>query len=157
MLLAALPREHYRLGAEPGCGPGALTRELAGRCRRLVASDVVAEAVAATTAATAGSPGTEVHRSDVDDAAAVPDGADLVVLCDVLHHLLPARIDAVLDRVAGSVPAGGDVVVAHRLQWPAEAPTDARAVHRRVCGDDRFTTVVEHVDDDLLLHVVRRR
>ncbi|SFN27897.1 O-methyltransferase [Pseudonocardia ammonioxydans] len=122
-----------------------------------MASDVVAEAVAATTAATAGSPGTEVHRSDVDDAAAVPDGADLVVLCDVLHHLLPARIDAVLDRVAGSVPAGGDVVVAHRLQWPAEAPTDARAVHRRVCGDDRFTTVVEHVDDDLLLHVVRRR
>jgi hypothetical protein len=29
-------------------------------------------------------------------------------------------------------------------------------VHRRVCDHDRFTTLVEHLDDEFLLHVVRR-
>ncbi|MBP2367896.1 bifunctional PIG-L family deacetylase/class I SAM-dependent methyltransferase [Pseudonocardia parietis] len=157
VVLAALPREHYRLVAEPGCGPGELTRALAGRCRRLVASDVVDEAVAATAAATATTPWVEVHRSDVDSAAAFPDGADLVVLSEVLCYLTPARIDAVLDRVAAAVRPGGDVVLVHGRQWPAEAPADARAVHRRACDGDRFTTLVEHLDDEFLLHVVRRR
>lgn len=52
---------------------------------------------------------------------------------------------------------GGDLVVVHWREWPAEAPADAASVHRRVCDDDRFVPLVEHVDDGFLLHVVRRR
>lgn len=157
VVLACLPRERYRLGAEPGCGLGELTRQLAGRCRRLVATDVVDDAVAATTAAVAGSPGVEVVRSDVDDARAVPHGADLVVLSEVLYYLPHSRVTAVLDRVAAALRPGGDLVVVHWRHWPAEAPADAAAVHARVQGDDRFARLVEHVDEDFLLHVVRRR
>lgn len=157
VVLACLPRERYRLAAEPGCGLGELTRVLAGRCDRLVASDVVGEAAAASRAATAGLPGVEVRTGDLDDDASVPPGADLVVLSEVLYYLPAARVAAVLDRVAAAVAPGADVVLVHWRQWPAEAPADAATVHRRVVDDDRFATLVEHTDEDFLLHVVRRR
>lgn len=157
VLLAALPRERYRLAAEPGCGLGELTRALAGRCDRLVATDVVEEAVAATARRVADLPGVQALRSDVDDPRALPDGADLVVASELLYYLPPARVDAVLDRIAAALRPGGDLVVAHWRQWPAEAPCDGAAVHRRIVDDDRFTPLVEHLDEDFLLHVVRRR
>ncbi|GAA1395510.1 hypothetical protein GCM10009613_45310 [Pseudonocardia kongjuensis] len=157
VLLAALPRERYRLAAEPGCGLGELTHALAGRCDRLVATDAVEEAVAAAAARVAGLPSARVSRSDVDDPRALPDGADLIVLSELLYYLPPERIDAVLDRAAAALRRDGDLVVAHWRQWPAEAPADGAAVHRRIVGDDRFTPLVEHLDEDFLLHVVRHR
>ncbi len=157
VLLACLPREHYALAAEPACGLGELTRPLAARCDRLVASDVVDEAVAATTEAVGGTPGVEILRADVDDDRAVPGGVDLVVLAEFLYYLPATRVDAVLDRIAGALVPGGDLVLVHWRQWPAEAPADAAAVHARVLADDRFDTLVEHTDEQFLLHVVRRR
>lgn len=157
VLLACLPRERYRLAAEPGCGIGELTRELAGRCDRLVASDVVEEAVRATRSATAGSSGAEVRTADVDDERAIPRGTDLVVLSEVLYYLPAERVRAVLDRVAAALRPGGDLVLVHWRQWPAEAPADAAVVHHRVLDDERFTPLVAHTDEDFLLHVVRRR
>lgn len=157
VLLACLPREHYAIAAEPGCGLGELTRALAARCDRLVASDVVDEAVVATTEAVRGTPGVEILRADVDDDRAVPCGVDLVVLAEFLYYLPATRVDAVFDRIAGALVPGGDLVLVHWRQWPAEAPADAAAVHARVLADDRFDTLVEHTDEQFLLHVVRRR
>ncbi|WP_224388395.1 bifunctional PIG-L family deacetylase/class I SAM-dependent methyltransferase [Pseudonocardia sp. ICBG1293] len=157
VLLACLPRERYVLAAEPACGLGELTRGLASRCDRVVASDVVAEAVAATVDALAGTPGVEVVAADVDDSRAVPAGADLVVLAEFLYYLPADRVGAVLDRIADALVPGGDLVLVHWRQWPAEAPADAAAVHARVLADDRFGTLVEHTDEQFLLHVVRRR
>lgn len=157
VLLACLPREHYAIAAEPTCGLGELTRALAARCDRLVASDVVDEAVVATTEAVRGTPGVEILRADVDDDRAVPCGVDLVVLAEFLYYLPATRVDAVLDRIAGALVPGGDLVLVHWRQWPAEAPADAAAVHARVLADDRFDTLVEHTDEQFLLHVVRRR
>ena len=52
--LAMLPRERYRRGFEPGCSIGVLTRQLAGRCDRLLACDVAAAAVRGRGTPTAG-------------------------------------------------------------------------------------------------------
>ncbi|ANY10452.1 hypothetical protein AFB00_27265 [Pseudonocardia sp. HH130630-07] len=156
VVLASLPRRRYAFAAEPGCGVGELTRELARCCDRLVASDVVAEAVAATAEVAAGD-GVQVLRSDLDDERAVPDGVDLVVLSEVLYYLPEERLRAVLDRVAAALAPGGDLAVVHWRHWPPEAPADPAEVHRRVHDDDRFDTLVSHVDEHFLLHVVRRR
>ena len=48
--VAALPRERYRSGLEPGCSIGELTRLLAPRCDRLMAFDFADAAVRASNA-----------------------------------------------------------------------------------------------------------
>src|SRR5256885_1162621 len=45
LLLAALPRERYAHGFEPGCGNGETTQRLLQRCERLCAVDFSARAV----------------------------------------------------------------------------------------------------------------
>jgi LmbE family N-acetylglucosaminyl deacetylase len=158
VLLASLPREHYRHAAEPGCGTGALTAELALRCDRLDASDFAEAAVDQARAAAAGLAGVTVARSALPDADALPDGIDLAVLSEVLYYLAGDELAATIDRLAGALAPGGDVVVAHWSgDWPADAPRDAAATHRVLLDDPRFTRIVEHDDDGFLLHVLRRR
>jgi LmbE family N-acetylglucosaminyl deacetylase len=157
VLLACLPQARYAHAAEPGCGAGALTRELAGRCDAVTASDYTAEAVAAATEATRGIAGVTVERRALPDAGALPPGIDLAVLSEVLYYLSPADLDATVDRLADALVAGGDVLVAHWRGWPAEAPQDAEATHRRLHEDRRFDVLLEHTDAEFLVHVLRRR
>jgi LmbE family N-acetylglucosaminyl deacetylase len=158
VLLACLPRPRYAHVAEPGCGLGTLTAALAARSDRVTASDPVQAAVDAARHAAADSP-TGVDRGDVTllraslpDKQAVPDDVDLVVLSEVLYYLTPG----VVAEVADLIPVGADVVVVHWRGWPAEAPRDAVATHRQLTDDPRFTTLVEHVEEEFLLHVLRR-
>ena len=151
VLLACLPRERYRHGAEPACGTGALTPALAARCDRLDVSDFSEAAVAAARAA-----GVAAVRAALPDAAALPGGLDLAVVSEVLYYLDDATLVATVDRLAEAVDPGGDVVVAHWRGWPADAPRDAGETHRVLLDDPRFDTLVTHVDEGFLLHVLRR-
>lgn len=156
VLLACLPARRYRHAAEPACGTGALTRELAARCDRLDASDFSPSAVEQTVAATAGLDHVEVAGLTLPDAAALPDGIDLAVLSEVLYYLSDEDLARTVDRLADALELGGDVVLVHWDGWPAEAPRDAAATHRILVDDPRFEPLVEHVDEEFLLHVLRR-
>ncbi|MDQ4117683.1 MAG: PIG-L family deacetylase [Actinomycetota bacterium] len=157
VVLACLPLRRYRHAAEPGCGLGELTRELALRCDRLDASDFTDEAVHATASATRGLPGVRARAARLPDPEALPDGIDLAVLSEVVYYLGADDVLATADRLASALVAGGDVVLAHWRGWPAEAPADAAAVHARFRADPRFDVLVDHVDAEFLLHVLRRR
>ncbi len=151
VVLACLPRERYAHAAEPGCGLGTLTAALAARCDRVTASDPVPAAVDAARAAVGS--GVDVLAAALPDPATLPADADLVVLSEVLYYLAPEDVAPAIDRI----PAGADVVLVHWRGWAAEAPRDAAATHRQLTGDPRFATLVEHVDEQFLLHVLRRR
>lgn len=157
IVLACLPRESYAHAAEPGCGTGLLTRALARRCRRVSASDYTPAAVAATTAATAGTPGVDVTEGALPDPATIPDGVDLVVLSEMLYYLAADDVRATADRIAAAALPDADVVLVHWRGRPAEAPQDAAATHAVLTGDPRFAVVVEHVDAEFLLHVLHLR
>lgn len=156
VVLACLPAERYRFAAEPACGTGELTRELAAHCDRLHASDFSASAVEQTAAATAGLAHVEVDRLALPADATLPAGIDLAVLSEVLYYLSDDDLARTVDRLAEAMDLGGDVVLVHWDGWPAEAPRDAAAAHRVLLDDPRFETLVEHVDEEFLLHVVRR-
>ena len=151
VVLACLPRPRYRHVAEPGCGLGLLTAGLAARGDRVTASDPVPEAVDAARQLAADN--VAVLRAALPDERALPADADLVVLSEVLYYLSADDAAQVADRI----PAAADVVLVHWRGWPAEAPRDAAATHRQLTDDPRFATLVEHVDESFLLHVLRRR
>ena len=77
--LGVLPRERFARGLEVGCSIGVMTQRLAGRCDRLLAVDISAEAVRRTAARCAGLAGVEVRQAAVP--AGWPEGMfDLVVI-----------------------------------------------------------------------------
>jgi LmbE family N-acetylglucosaminyl deacetylase len=156
VVLASLPRERYGLAVEPGCGTGELTAALAGRCDTVIASDPVDTAVQRARTRTADLPGVRVDRIALPDA--VPAGpVDLAVFSEVLYYLDDRTVDDTLDRAVAALRPGADVVVVHWRGWPPEAPRDAAATHRMVADRPELVRVVDHVDDEFILLVMRRR
>ena len=156
VVLASLPRERYRTVFEPGCGTGDLSVELARRCTRLLASDPVPAAVDRAKAATATQPGVKIDCDALPEA--VPDERiDLAVFSEVLYYLDDDALDETLRRTVAVLEPGGDLLVVHWRGWPAEAPRDAMATHAVVRGRPELEPLVEHIDEDFVVLVLRRR
>jgi LmbE family N-acetylglucosaminyl deacetylase len=152
VVLASLPRQRYRRGFEPGCGAGELTVGLAGRCDELLSSDPVPEAVARARVAVG-------DRARVDVAAlpsAVPSGPlDLAVFSEVLYYLDDATVDATIEATLAAAEPDAHVVAVHWRGWPPEAPRDAVMTHRLLTRRPELEVLVEHVDEQFLLTVLR--
>jgi hypothetical protein len=89
---------------------------------------------------------------------AVPQGPlDLAVFSEILYYLDDTALRATVERTVEALRPGADVLLVHWRGWPAEAPRDAEATHRLLAAHEGLTTLVEHVDEEFLLHVLRRR
>jgi predicted TPR repeat methyltransferase len=116
--LAALPRDHYRVGIEIGCSIGELTSRLSERCDFMLGVDVSAVAIDEA----------KRHHGEHPDiafvVAEVPGfwpglRADLIVLSELLYFLDTAEIDRLAGQVAEHWIDGGDCVLVNYL-----GPTD---------------------------------
>lgn len=161
LLLAALGREHYRHGFEPGCGTGELTLCLARRCARLSAVDVAPAAVEHCRARLAGEAPDHVQVQVLDLSqhcpAAPAGGFDLVVLSEVAYYLDDAALTMFLRHVDGSLANDGEIVACHwrpdfddRLQ-----PTDA--LHATIGALPGLERTVHHEETEFRLDVWRRK
>lgn len=148
LTLALLPEERYGSAYEPGCSIGVLTRELAGRCDRLLATDVASSAVEAARTRCGDLPHVTVRQ------ATLPDdwpGAhvDLVVISELGYYFTHA--DA--HRLAERAFAGAGTVVAVHWRHPVD--------DYPLCGDEvhtvldaaaeraHFGRIAHLVDDDV--------
>lgn len=114
--LAALDAGEYDRALEIGCGVGVLTRELARRCRRLVALDVSGVALAQARTRCAGARGVTFGRCEVP--AQWPHGRfDLVMLSEVLYFMNRAEIEEVSRLAHDSLEADGACVL---VNWTGE-------------------------------------
>jgi hypothetical protein len=52
---------------------------------------------------------------------------------------------------------GGDLLAVHWRPWAPEAPRDGEDAHRRLAEHPGLDVLVEHIDEEFLLHVLRRR
>ena len=117
--LGVLPRERFARGLEVGCSIGVMTQRLAGRCDRLLAVDISAEAVRRTAARCAGLAGVEVRQAAVP--AGWPEGVfDLIVISEVLYFLTAEDVGMVARLAADGLAPGGAVVV---VNWTGETDT----------------------------------
>ncbi|GAA5147516.1 hypothetical protein GCM10023321_08480 [Pseudonocardia eucalypti] len=155
VLCASLPRERYRHGFEPGCGTGALTVALAGRCARLDATEPVPEAARRARRRVEGRLGVRVSE------ARLPRGVpaapiDLVVFSEVLYYLDDATLMATLDATLAALEPGGDLVLAHWRGWPAEAPRDEADTAGLVRARPELVERAEHRDERFVIRVLSR-
>ena len=146
----ALPRRRYRSAFEPGCSTGMLTRRLAGRCDRLLAVDAVGVAVDAAASRVRDLGHVTVERATVPDGFP-PGPFDLIVLSEIGYYFDDAGLATLIDRAAGALEPGGDLVAVH-WRWPvAEHARTGDDVHRALAA--RLARVARHEEADFLLEV----
>jgi SAM-dependent methyltransferase len=128
--LAALPRPRYRAGFEIGCSIGVLTRDLAARCERLLAVDLLPEVLAGARRRCACLPHVKFERMAVPDQ--LPAGPfDLIVLSEVGYYLAPADLDRLANFFSTALRPQGHLVMVH---WTGatDYPLSGDQVHERV-------------------------
>lgn len=153
VLLASLPAERYRHIVEPACGVGQLTRELVPRADHVSAFDPVPEAVERARKA---APTAEITVAALPDVP-VTQPADLLVLSEILYYLDDAAQTASLDRLLAGVEPGGHVAAVHWRPWAPEGNRDGAAAHRILAARAELEVLIDHVDEDFLVLVLRRR
>ncbi|WP_245614458.1 bifunctional PIG-L family deacetylase/class I SAM-dependent methyltransferase [Actinokineospora inagensis] len=153
--LACLPDERYGVAVEPACGIGQLTADLAARCDRLIAFDPVPAAVERARARTANSTNVHVETGALPNLPSGP--LDLVVFSEILYYLGDSDLESTVDKAVSVLRQGGHLLAAHWLPWAAEAPRDGMDAHRRLLAHPDLDPLVEHLDREFAVHVLRRR
>lgn len=155
LTLAALPRERYRRGFEPGCSIGVLTAQLAARCDALVAAELVPAAAAHARARVALQPHVEVHDLAIPEAW--PDGSfDLIVLSELGYYLTRPGMAALLARIDGCLATDGHVIAVH---WTGEtaAPLRGADVHAILDAHPAWQRFAHYTEAQFELAVYERR
>jgi SAM-dependent methyltransferase len=152
MTVAALPRERYRRGFEPGCSIGVLTALLAERCEQLLATDIVPTAVETAKQRLARCEGVDVAELAVPHDW--PQGQfDLIVLSEIGYYLSADDLELMLDRVVASLEPGGTLVAVHWRHPVADYPLRGDDVHDLLATSPELHRVVRHEETDLVLEV----
>jgi SAM-dependent methyltransferase len=153
--VAALPRERYRSGLEPGCSTGELTRLLAVRCGRLLAFDFAEAAVKSARQSVSGMPHVSVERHALP-AGLPPGGFDLIVASEVLYYLSAPDLESPLDGMAARIDPGGDLVAVHHRARDRCYGYDGHNVHAALEARPEFCELARYDDDDFALRVLRK-
>lgn len=110
--LAALPRSRYANALEPGCSIGVLTRELASRCERLLATDVSEVALSQARARCADLPQVGFQRRDI--LAKFPDGRfDLILVSEVGYYFSLPDLEHLRAQIATALAPRGHLLLVH--------------------------------------------
>ncbi|WP_086825070.1 bifunctional PIG-L family deacetylase/class I SAM-dependent methyltransferase [Allokutzneria sp. NRRL B-24872] len=155
VMLAALPRQRYGFAVEPACGTGILTRELARRCDRMLAFDPVPQAVRRARTANSGSSHVDVRTGALPESLPA-EGVDLLVYSEILYYLDDGDLAETVRRSVAALRPGGHLLAAHWLPWAAEAPRDGLAAHHHLVTHPDLELLIEHLDKDFVVHVLRR-
>ena len=153
--LAALPRPRYRSIFEPGCANGELSGELAQRCDRLLCCDTATAAVQLA----------QIRLSLFDHAhveqrrlpADWPEEKfDLIVFSEIGYYLDSADLTAVIQHIADSLTADGQLLACHWRPPIDGCPLNARQVHDRIHETLGLPRLVLHQEADFILEIWSR-
>ncbi|MGH3187028.1 MAG: SAM-dependent methyltransferase [Streptosporangiaceae bacterium] len=154
--VAALPRERYRSGLEPGCSIGELTRLLAARCDRLMAFDFADAVVRAARASLGGWPNVHVERRSLP--AELPGGSyDLIVVSEVLYYLSATDLASTVDGLIARLDADGDLVAVHHRAIDRCYGYDGFNVHESLADRPELREISWFDEADFALRVFRKQ
>jgi nodulation protein S (NodS) len=153
--LALLPLPRFRHAFEPGCSVGVLTEQLAGRCDRVTATDLVPAALEATARrlkeAGVGEGVTLMRRSLDEDWPATD--FDLIVLSEVGYYLEAAALRGILDRELPRLTDTATVVAAHWRHPVADYPMTGDETNDVIAASPGLHRIGGYRDDDVTVDV----
>lgn len=153
--LAALPRERYASGFEPGCANGELSAELATRCDRLLVCDTSQSAVALARQRLAMFSHVQVMHGRLPQQW--PDGSfDLIVFSELGYYLDDQDLHQWIDRALDSLSDGGQLLACHWRPAIEGCPLDAERVHAVLAARLQMPRLFSHQEPDFLLDVWSR-
>ena len=153
--LALLPHPRYRHAFEPGCSVGVLTEQLAARCDRVTATDVVPAALDATHRRLNQADGLErvtLLRRSLDEDWPSMD-FDLVVLSEVGYYLSAAALRDMLDREVPRLTNAATVVAAHWRHRVADYPMTGDQTNDVIAATPGLHLIGSYRDDDVAIDV----
>jgi trans-aconitate methyltransferase len=128
-LLAHVPAGRYDTAFEPGCSIGVLTRQLADRCRRVIAIDIAEAAVAEARRRCADRPGVQLARGELPHD--LPDEpVDLAVLSEIGYYLTEPVLVDLAHLIRDVLTPGGRVIAVHWTGESSDHVLHGRDVHR---------------------------
>ncbi|MGW4248483.1 class I SAM-dependent DNA methyltransferase [Nocardia sp. NPDC004722] len=158
LTMAALPHPRYRAAFEPGCGPGFLTQELAARCDRVLATDVVDQPLRTARARLRGlavGDNVEFRRWALGDEWPA-ERFDLIVLSEVGYYLFPADLQTAIDESVDHLDTGAALVCVHWRHPVSDYPLTGDQVHTLIGAHPRLTSAVHYTDKDFVLDIYGR-
>lgn len=127
--MASLRRERYRFAWDVACGTGELAARLAGRCDRVLATDLSAEAVALATSRLAPFSSVHVAQSSVPHRPeGLDESPDLLVFSEVLYYLHPADRAAAYALANAVAAPNADFLLVNWAPQPEDAYDSGVAV-----------------------------
>ncbi len=150
LALALLPRPRYSSAFEPGCSLGIVTEALAGRCDRVVATDVSDAAIAAAAARLSGYPNVSLLRWALGDPW--PAGTfDLIVLSEVGYYLEADALSRAVVEAHQSLEPGGTLLAVHWRHPVPEYPLTGDETHAIIAAAEGLARLARYRDEDVLL------
>ncbi|PLZ04004.1 SAM-dependent methyltransferase [Burkholderia sp. WAC0059] len=155
LLLAALPKPHFRSAFEPGCANGELSAALAPRCERLLCADFAPHALAAARRRLAPFPHVRVEARTLPRDW--PDGRfDLVIVSEIAYYLDAVHCAALARRACAALEADGVLACCHWRHGASDFRLDCAGVHAAFVALARSAALrqVIHAEDaDFMLDV----
>lgn len=159
LTLAALTRRRYRSAFEPGCSIGVLTAQLALRCDRLLAVDLVDAAVVHARRRVRELPkeAGEVVVEQWDAHGAWPPATfDLIVASEMLYYLDPPDARRFMDEAVGHLDTDGELLLVHWRERVPEYPLSGEEAHTIALATAGLRTQATYQDDDFVLLLMAR-
>jgi hypothetical protein len=155
LTMASLPNPHYRSAFEPGCSVGVLTELLAGRCDRLLATDLSPVALEVARRRLGPMSHVTLARRSIPEAWPT-DRFDLVVLSEIAYYFNEADLIRVLTHVVASTEPGAHVIGVH---WRGETNYPLTGDHTHALIDEcrDLEKLVHHIETDFVLDVWERQ
>lgn len=149
---AMLPRDAYDDGWEMACSNGELAAALAPICRRLLASDGNAAAVAAAKDRLSATPNVAV------EARWLPEDwpsqtFDLIVFSEVAYYLDRAQLDQICVRLPRTLSRGGTFLACHWRPRVENCALTGDEVHRILTDTLPWEKLARHEEKDFLMEV----